>query len=124
MTTFDAIYIQVYNKTKDRYRQKAKQIAGMYVSVLQISAIFAVGSFFFVFLNQMNVVVGSEKAWIVFLLISLFLMFKNWMKYNGKMRSTLSAKYNTTKHANFNNAVLITLPLICIGLGLLILQAG
>lgn len=124
MTTFDSIYIQVYKKAKEHYNRKAPPLAGSYLSLLQISVLFAVGCFFFVFLNQMNVIVSSEKAWIVFVLISLFLIFKNWMKYNGKMRSTLKAKYNSKKQTTFHNWVLISLPFVCVGLGLLILQAN
>ena len=123
MTTFDSIYIQVYNQTRERSKKRSKQIAGSYPSVLQVAVLFAVGSFFYVFLNQTNVYISSEKAWLMFVVISIFLLFKNWMKYNAKMRSTLNAKYNSKKHTKFQPWVLIGLPFVCLALGILILQA-
>lgn len=124
MTVFDQFLFSIFNHYKVKYKQKANIIAIWYTSLLQISILFLLGAFFTVFSVQMNMTTMSkEKAWTLFILIAIGIHFKNWIKYNGKGRKVLNAKFNKKKSPNHNIALLFVLPIASIALGLIILQA-
>lgn len=104
--------------------QKANTIALFYTSILQIALVFVLGCFFAAFLSQMHVdAMSKDKAWTLFVMLALAIYFKNWISYNGKTRKILNAKFNKKKTPKYNMALLLILPIICVGMGLLLLQA-
>ncbi|WP_299250042.1 hypothetical protein [uncultured Lacinutrix sp.] len=125
MTVFDQIFHFVFSKYKERYKQKANTIALFYISVLQIALAFVLGCFFAAFLNKLHVdTMSSEKAWTLFVMLSIGIHFKNWISYNGNTRKVMNAKFNKKKSRKFNMSMLIALPFICLGMGLILLQAA
>ncbi len=124
MTIFDKFFFSIFLSYKKRFKQKANTIALLYISLLQITLIFLLGCFFAAFFSQMHFdTMSSEKAWTVFVLISIGIHFTNWIKYNGKTRKVLNAKFNKKKTPEHNIYKLWALPLLCIGFGLFFLQA-
>jgi len=124
MTIFDKLFFSVFSHYKTRYKKKANTIALVYTSTLQITILFLLGCFFAAFFSQMYYnAMSSEKAWTVFVLLSVGLYFTNWLKYNGKTRKILNAKLNKKKTPQYNINMLLALPFICVGFGLLFLQA-
>lgn len=124
MTVFDQFFYSIFNYFKAKYKQKANAIAMWYTSILQIAILFLLGAFFTVFWVQMNMsTMSTEKVWTLFILIAIGIHFKNWIKYNGKGRKVLNARFNKKKSPNYNIAILFLLPIASIVLGLIILQA-
>lgn len=124
MTVFDLFFFSIFTFYKKRFKQKANTIALIYISLLQITLIFALGCFFAAFFNQMNVdAMSSDKAWIVFILVSIGIHFKNWIQYNGKTRKVLNAKFNKRKSPEHSIVLLWVLPFACLSLALIILQS-
>lgn len=124
MTIFDQFFYFMFSRFKERYKQKANTIALFYTSVLQIALAFLLGCFFAAFLSQMHVdAMSSGKACTLFVMLSIAIHFKNWIGYNGKTRKVMNAKFNKKKAPKYNIALLLALPVICIGMGLLLLQA-
>lgn len=124
MTVFDKFFYFIFSKFKERYKQKANTIALFYTSVLQIALVFLLGCFFAAFFSQMHVdAMSSDKAWIVFVMVSIAIHFKNWISYNGKTRKVMNAKFNKKKAPKYNMVLLFALPFIGVGMGLLLLQA-
>ncbi|MBQ0768708.1 MAG: hypothetical protein KBT58_05410 [Bizionia sp.] len=124
MTVLEQFFFSVFSHFKGKFKQKANTIALVYISVLEIGISFVLGSFFAAFLSQLHAdLMSSEKAWTLFVLIAIGIYFKNWIKYGGKNRKVLNAKYNKMKTAEHNIVVLLLLPIICFGFGLLLIQA-
>lgn len=124
MTIFDKFFFGMFLFYKSRFKQKSNTIALLYISLLQITLLFLLGCFFAAFFSQMHFdSMSSEKAWTVFILVSIGIHFANWIKYNGKTRKILNAKLNKKKTPQYNIYKLWALPLLCIGFGLLFLQA-
>lgn len=124
MTIFDKIFFFIFTHFKATYKKKANTIALVYTSVLQIALLFLLGCFFAAFFSQMHVdVMSEEKAWIVFVLLSLGLYFKNWISYNGNTRRVMNAKLTKKKSQKYNITLLVALPFICLAMGFLFLQA-
>lgn len=124
MTIIEQFFFSVFSHFKGQYKQKANDIALVYVSVLEISIAFLLGCFFAAFLSQMNTeLMSSGKAWTLFVLVGIGIYFKNWIKYGGKKRKEMNAKHNRKKTVEHNVVVLLLLPFICIGFGLLLFQA-
>lgn len=124
MTVFDQLFYFIFTRYKARYKQKANAIALYYTSTLQIALAFLLGCFFAAFLSQMHVdTMSQDKAWILFIMLALAIHFKNWISYNGKTRKVMNAKYNKKKAPQYNIVVLFALPIICVAMGLLFLQA-
>lgn len=89
----DNFYISVFNHYKTSFGKRSLLIALIYINVLELSLILAIAAFFMAFANQMRMIVmTSTKFWILFCLVSAFVLFKNWMRYNGKKRHVLNAK--------------------------------
>tara|TARA_R110002111_G_scaffold252638_2_gene317594 strand:- start:5909 stop:6172 length:264 start_codon:yes stop_codon:yes gene_type:complete len=85
-----------------------------------MSIILALASFFIAFAGQMKMLVmSSTKFWVLFTLIAIFVIFKNWMRYNGKKRNVLNAKLKP-KHTSIY--LLWLLPFGCLAIAFILLQ--
>ncbi|TYB76023.1 hypothetical protein ES676_06110 [Bizionia saleffrena] len=124
MTVLEQFFFSVFSHFKGQFKQKANTIALVYISALEIAIMFVLGCFFAAFLSQLNSdVMSSDKGWTLFVLIAIGIHFKNWIKYGGKKRKVMNAKFNRKKTAEHNIVLLLLLPFICLGFGLLLLQA-
>tara|TARA_B110000046_G_C12933881_1_gene372676 strand:- start:77 stop:454 length:378 start_codon:yes stop_codon:yes gene_type:complete len=124
MNFFDQLYLTIFNRFKGRYKQKANTIALYYTSILQIALLFLGGVFFIKFLEQMKVVVmSSSNTWILFVLTSLILHFKNWVNYSGRKRRVLNAKLSNKKDLGYSMIILIALPIAITALSILFYKA-
>lgn len=124
LNTFDQLFFTVFTAFKTRYKQKANSIALLYISALQITLFFLLGVFIATFLTKMNAsTISSEKAWTLFVLSAIAIHFKNWLKYNGKTRKVLNAKFNKSKAKQHNLKLLLSLPFVCLALAIILLQS-
>lgn len=124
MTIFDILFYNIFSHYKTKYKQKAVTIATLYVSVLQSLVLLLLGVFFAVFFRKMHVdAMAKDNAWILFVLISGFLFFKNWMQYSGKRRMMINAKMVKKKKALYNIWLLWFLPIAVLGLAFILFQA-
>ncbi len=124
MTVFDQFFYSIFSFYKKRYKQKANTIALGYVSILQISLIFLLGCFFAAFLNHMHTnTMSSNKAWTLFVIISVSIHFKNWIQYTGKKRMMINAKMVKKKTPQTNVLLLWVLPFATLGLAYIVFQA-
>ncbi|MDP5081438.1 MAG: hypothetical protein NWP87_02190 [Winogradskyella sp.] len=116
----DTFYIYIFNYYKKTYRKKSIGIALLYINFLELSLILSLGTFFMAFANQMKLLLmSSTKFWILFTLVSLFVVFKNWMRYNGKKRIILNAKLKGRPTSIY---LLWILPFGCLALAFILLQ--
>lgn len=119
-TIFDNFYISIFNHYKKTLGKKSINIALLYVSLLELSIALALGAFFMAFAGQMKMqVMSSTKFWVLYALIVLFVVSKNWMRYNGKKRMILNAKL---KRNHTSIYLLWVLPVGCIALAFILLQ--
>jgi hypothetical protein len=82
------------------------------------------GVFFSVFFRKMHVdAMAKDNARILFVLISGFLFFKNWMQYTGKRRMMLNAKMIKKNKTLYNIWLLWFLPVAVLGLTYVLFQA-
>ena len=124
MNFFNRLYMTVFNRFKGRYKQKANTIALFYTWVLQIALLFLGGVFFIKFLEQMKVVVmSSSNMSILFVMIAVFIYFKNWVNYSGRKRRVLNAKLSSKKDLGYSLFILIALPIAIIVLSVLFYKA-
>ena len=124
MNTFDTIFYSIFVFFKPKYKQKSSSIAIAYISVLQCALLLLLGVFFAKFFNQMNMVTMSkEKAWTLFVFVSVFVYFKNWMQYTGKRRMMINAKMNKKASSKHNIWLLLLLPIGILILALILFQA-
>ena len=90
MYLFDQLYVSVYQKVKKHKPKLAAKAARFYVSLLQIGLLLLVGVFFMKFSKQMKMnFLTTPNAWLLFVGITMVVLFKNWMGYSGKKRSIL-----------------------------------
>lgn len=123
MTTFDQFFFAIFSAFKPKLKQKANSVALFYISMLQIALLFVTGAFLVTFLSKMHVkTMSTSKMWTLFIIFSIIIHLKNWMKYNGKSRKVLNAKFNKSKN-NYNTSILLLLPISCIILGLILLKS-
>ena len=123
MNYFNQLYLTTFNRFKARFRQKANTIALFYVSIVQIAIILLLGIFFIKFLDQMKVIImNGTNGWLLFIILSLFIHFKNWLSYSGRKRRILNAKLSNKKDLEYSLFVLISLPLGLLGLSLIMLK--
>ena len=123
MNYFNQLYLTTFNRFKARFRQKANTIALFYVSIVQIAIILLLGIFFIKFLDQMKVIImNGTNGWLLFIILSLFIHFKNWLSYSGRKRRILNAKLSIKKDLEYSMFVLISLPLGLLGLSLIMLE--
>jgi hypothetical protein len=124
MNTFDILFYNIFSFFKPKYKQKSNSIAMIYLSVLQCALLLLLGVFFAKFFNQMNMnTMSKEKAWTLFILISGFIFFKNWLQYTGKRRMMINAKMNKRTNQQYNIWLLLLLPIIILGLSVVLFQA-
>lgn len=123
MNYFNRLYLTTFNRFKARFRQKANTIALFYVSIVEIAIILLLGIFFIKFLDQMKVIImNGTNGWLLFIILALFIHFKNWLSYSGRKRRILNAKLSIKKDLEFSLFVLISLPLGLLGLSLIMLE--
>lgn len=124
MNSFDILFYNVFTFFKPKYKQKSINIAVVYIAVLQTALVLLLGTFFAKFFNQMNMTtMSSDKAWAVFVLISIFLLFKNWMQYTGKRRMMINAKMTKKVHTSYSIWLLMFLPICIFVLTLILFKA-
>lgn len=124
MNLFDILFYNIFSQYKTKYKQKANNIAVTYVTLFQVTLILLLGVFFAGFFKQMNMVtMSSTKAWTLFVLIAVFIYFKNWMQYTGKKRMMINAKMNKKKTEHYSLWLLWILPVATLGLTYIIYQA-
>jgi|TARA_Y100000385_G_scaffold9665_1_gene10086 hypothetical protein len=123
MNYFNRLYLTTFNRFKARFRQKANTIALFYVSIVEIAIILLLGIFFIKFLDQMKVIImNGTNGWLLFIILALFIHFKNWLSYSGRKRRILNAKLSIKKDLEYSLFVLISLPLGLLGLSLIMLE--
>ena len=116
----DNYYISVFNHYKKTSGKKSLSIALFYIIILELSIILALAAFFLAFASQMKMdLMSSTKFWVIYSLIALFIIFKNWMRYNGRKRTVLNAK---SKRNETSIYLLWLLPVGCFILALILLQ--
>ena len=59
---------------------------------------------------------SAGKAWTLFVLVSIFIYFKNWMQYGGRKRKVLNAKIIKNKKLSYNIWFLWLLPIVILSL--------
>lgn len=124
MTTFDALFFHVFKHYKSNKSKKANIIATFYITVLQCTLLLLLGVFFAGFFSQMHVAtMSAPKAWTLFILVSVFIYFKNWMQYGGRKRKVLNVKILKRKKLSYSMGLLWLLPVSVVGLTLVLLQA-
>lgn len=117
---FDNHYISIFNHYKKAFGKKSINIALLYISALEISIVLVLAAFFMAFATQMKMqIMSSTKFWILFSLIALFIISKNWMRYNGKKRTILNAK---SKHNTTSIYLLWLMPVGCFAMAFILLQ--
>ncbi|QXP80436.1 MULTISPECIES: hypothetical protein [Winogradskyella] len=116
----DTYYISIFNHYKKALGKKSISIALFYINALEVSIILVLGAFLKAFATQMKMtVMSSTKFWVLFVLIALFVISKNWMRYNGKKRTILNAK---AKPNTMPIYLLWIIPAGCIMLALILLK--
>ena len=116
----DPFYISFLNTIKKQFGKSAFSMALAYISFFEISLMLLVGLFFAAFGSQMNIpLMSSLKGWTLFALLSIFIVMKNWLRYNGKKRIILKAKAHKKHHL----ITLIMLPLVCLLLAFIFYQS-
>lgn len=124
MSVFDSLFFNVFKHYKGAKSKKANQIATIYISILQCSILLVLGVFFAGFFNQMHMdTMSQEKGWTLYVLVSGFLFFKNWIQYTGRKRSVLNARMLKRKSQTYSIYLLWLLPVASIALAAIIWQA-
>ncbi|MUU79860.1 hypothetical protein [Winogradskyella endarachnes] len=116
----DTFYITIFNLYKKRLGKKSIKVALLYINFLSLSIVFALATFLLAFAKQMKILIMSNtKFYVLMLLVSLFIIFMNWMRYNGKKRTILNAKSN---RINLSIYLLWLLPLGCLAIAVILFQ--
>ncbi len=121
MEQFDTLFFSVFQFYKTKHKTKANDIALFYILMLQASILLLLGTFLMLFFNGMNVgVLSLSKALILYVVIVIALLFRNWIYYTGKKRKVLNTKLK--KKDTTNILVLWMIPLACYALAILLMQ--
>lgn len=116
----DQFYISVLNFYKGHLGRKSLPIALIYINLLELSIILLLSSFFLAFAKQIKLTtLSTTKFWTIFVLISVFIVFKNWMRFNGKRRNVLKAKIKAKSTSIY---LLWSLPFACLALTYILFQ--
>ncbi|MEO1032944.1 MAG: hypothetical protein AAFX55_16160 [Bacteroidota bacterium] len=116
----DNYYISVFNFYKKRYGKRSLKIALFYINFLELSIVLALATFFMAFAQQMKFITMSpSKFWTLFSFIAICIVFKNWMRYNGKKRHVLNARLKRNVASIY---LLWFLPLGCLIIAFALLQ--
>ncbi|SFN44114.1 hypothetical protein SAMN04487989_101443 [Bizionia echini] len=124
MSTFDSLFFSLFRHYKNKKHKKANQLATVYISILQCCILLLLGMFFAGFSSQMNMnTMSQDKAWVLFIIATIFIFFKNWVQYAGRKRQVLNAKMLNKKSQNHSIFLLWLLPVACILLSVILWQA-
>lgn len=124
MDFFDSLYLSVFQHIKQRKPKRAARWARLYVSLVQIALCLVLGVFFIKFAQQMKLnVLDDTSLWIVSIGIVGFILFKNWMGYNGKKRAVLVSK-NIKRSKRHSILVLILIPITVFTLAFILFKAA
>lgn len=117
----DEYFFRIFQHYKPKHKAKANNIALLYILVLQASLVLLIGSFFMLFFKQMHVdVLSTTKAWTLYILAIMFLLFRNWIYYTGKNRKVLNSKLK--KSSTRKLWVLWCIPIVCFVFAILLMQ--
>lgn len=124
MEQFDSLFFNVFNYYKSTYKTKANDIALCYIVLLQASILLLIGTFFMLFFGGMNVdVLSISKAWVLYVIIVIGLIFRNWIYYTGKKRKVLNTKLIQSSIAKTTSVwVLWMIPVACLLLSVALMQ--
>ena len=121
MDFFDSLYLSVFQHIKQRKPKLAVRWSGLYVSIVQIALSLVLAVFFIKFTQQMKLNVLDDTS-LSFVSIGIvgFILFKNWMSYNGKKRAVLMSKRSKTHSI----LVLILIPISLFSLAFILSKAA
>ncbi len=123
MTLFDKLYFTIFEFYKNRKFKSASSIGIFYVTFVQAVAILFLGLFFAEFFKNMNIeTLDENKAWTLFILLIVFLYFKNWIQYSGKKRVVLKAKFKSEKPLDQSIYLLWVVPLVLLIMAIALLR--
>jgi len=123
MSIFDEFYFTFFQHFKPNLKSRANTVALIYISVLQSSILLLLGVFFAAFFSQMHLdTMDSDKAWTLFVLVSVLIYLKNWLQFSGRKRTVIKAKLIKRKTKGYNIWLLFLLPICCVALSLILLQ--
>ena len=123
MNISDRLYLSVFQQLRPYNPKRAASWAHLYVSLFQIGFCLVLGIIFTKFAKQMKLnVLDDTSFWIVSFGLVGFILFKNWMSYNGKKRAILVSK-NTKRSKPYSILGLILIPLIVFSLAFILSQA-
>lgn len=122
MNLFDQLFFNSFNLyKKSAYKKKANSISIYYITLVQCSFLLVFGVLLAVFLRQLHVeTMSANKAWVLFIITTFVIYFKNWMHYSGKKRKIINAKSHN--QSNYNLVVLWLIPISTIILTLIFLR--
>ena len=121
---FIQLFITVNTYYKKSFPKKAISIAIFYISLFQISLLLLLGSFFAGFFKQMHVdTLTADNVWMLFIITSIAIYFKNWMSYSGRSLMILKAKMNKKKQSDYNIFLLWLLPIASTALAIILLRS-
>ena len=124
MDFFDSLYLSVFQHVKQRTPKRAARRARLYVSLVQIALCLVLVVFFIKFAQQMKLnVLDDTSLWIVSIGVVGFILFKNWMGYNGKKRAVLVSK-SIKRSKRHSILVLILIPLTVFTLAFILFKAA
>jgi len=116
----DKYYITILNHYKKTYGKRSLTIALLYINFLEVSITLALAAFLMGFASQMKMqLMSSTKFWVLFTLITLFIISKNWMRYNGKKRMILKTKAGRNDTSIY---LLWIFPIGCLAIASILLQ--
>lgn len=124
MDIFDKMYLSTYQYVKKFSHKHAKSCARRYVSLIQIGLLMSMGILFVKFSKQMNFIfLNDNSTWVIFILISLFIFFKNWMTYNRKKHAILNSNKIIIKNGVYSIFGLISYQVLIFTLSLIMCKA-
>lgn len=124
MDFFDSLYLSVFQHIKQRKPKHAARWARLYVSLVQIALCLVLGVFLIKFAQQMKLnVLDNTSLWIVSIGVVGFILFKNWMGYNGKKRAVLVSK-SIKRSKRHSILVLILIPITVFTLAFILFKAA
>ena len=92
MYLFNQLYVSVYQKVKKLKPRLAAKAAFLFFPSSNRVASFS-GRFFMKFSKQMKMnFLTTPNSWLLFVGITMVVLFKNWVGYSGKKRSILFSK--------------------------------
>lgn len=123
ISSFDSLFFLAFEHYKLRYKSKANDIALLYILMLQASLLMLIGTFLMLFLRQMHVdVLSVSKAMILFFILLMVLMFRNWIYYTGKKRKVLNTKSIKNRAGTKNIWLLWLMPFSCFVLSFILMR--